>query len=360
MLAMKLTMQLKLLPTAEQADAMLRTMERFNAACDALAAVAFANRCANKQELQKLAYHEIRKDFGLGAQMTVRAIAKVVEVYKRDKDIQPTFRPHGAIVYDQRILSWKGADRVSILTNNGRQIMPWVCGAYQHAQLDRVRGQADLIYRDGMFFLYVTIDVGDVPVSDPQGYLGVDLGRKNIAADSDGETFCGAHNANLRRRHVRLRRKLQKKGTKSAKRLLRQRRRKEARFAAHLNHRISKEIVQKAKDTGRGIGIEDLTHIRERTTVRRSQRCAHHSWAFAQLRSFLTYKAERAGVPLLAVDPRNTSRECPCCHLIDKRNRPDRDRFRCIECGHAGPADTTAAVNIGRRAERNAAERRAT
>ena len=99
--------------------------------------------------------------------MTVRAIAKVVEVYKRDKNIQPTFRPHGAIVYDQRILSWKGADRVSIQTNDGRQIMPWVCGAYQKAMLERARGQADLIYRDGMFFLYVTIDVGDVPEGDP-------------------------------------------------------------------------------------------------------------------------------------------------------------------------------------------------
>ncbi len=104
---MHLTMQMKLLPSPEQADAMLRTMERFNAACDALAAVALAKRCANKVALQKLAYHDIRRDFGLGAQMTVRAIAKVVEVYKRDKTVQPTFRPDGAIVYDQRILSWK-------------------------------------------------------------------------------------------------------------------------------------------------------------------------------------------------------------------------------------------------------------
>lgn len=117
--------------------------------------------------------------------------------------------------------------------------------------------------------------------------------------------------------------------------------------------------MRKAKDTGRGIAIEDLTHIRERTTVRKPQRRAHHSWAFAQLRSFLTYKAALAGVPLLAVDPRNTSRECPCCDLIDKRNRPDRNTFRCIECGHAGPADTTAAIAIGRRAARHAAERRA-
>jgi putative transposase len=352
-------MQLKPLPTTEQADALLRTMERFNAACDALAVVAFANRCANKVELQKLAYHDIRRDFGLGAQMTVRAIAKVVEVYKRDKDIQPTFRPHGAIVYDQRILSWKGSDRVSILTNDGRQIMPWVCGAYQHAQRDRVRGQADLIYRDGKFFLYVTIDVGDVPEGNPVEYLGVDLGRRNIAADNDGETFCGAHNASLRRRHARLRRKLQRKGTKSAKRLLRARRRKEARFASDLNHRISNQIVRKAKDTGRGIAVEDLLHIRTRTTVRKPQRRAHHSWAFAQLRSFLTYKSALTGIPLVAVDPRNTSRTCPECGCIDKKNRPTRDRFQCIECGHAGPSDTTAARNISRLGSRHAAERRA-
>lgn len=357
-IAMKLTMQLKLLPTAEQADAMLRTMERFNAACDELAVVAFANRCANKVELQKLAYHAIRRDFGLGAQMTVRAIAKVVEVYKRDRDIQPRFRPHGAIVYDQRILSWKGSDRVSILTNDGRQIMPWVCGSYQRGMLDRVRGQADLIYCDGMFFLYVTIDIGDVPESDPTEYLGVDLGLKNIAADSDGEVFSGSHNANLRRRYARLRRNLQRKGTKSAKRLLNRRRLKESRFAANENHRISKAIVRKAKDTGRGIGLEDLKGIRDRTTVRKSQRRAHHSWTFGKFRIFMTYKAALQGVPLVCVDPRNTSRTCPECGYIDKRNRQTRDRFTCISCGHSAAADTTAARNIARRAEGHAAERR--
>lgn len=93
-------MQVKLLPTSEQSAALLVTMVRFNAACDALAAVAYAHRCANKVELQKLAYADIRHNFGLSAQMTIRAIAKVCEVYKRDKTKQPGFRPHGAIVYD--------------------------------------------------------------------------------------------------------------------------------------------------------------------------------------------------------------------------------------------------------------------
>jgi putative transposase len=354
-----LTVQIRLLPPAEQAASLLATMVRFNAACDAIAVVAFANQCANKVELQRLVYYDTRRDFGLSAQMAIRAIAKVCEVYKRDKTIQPTFRPHGAIVYDQRILSWKGADRVSIWTLDGRLVMPWIAGAYQHEQLNRVRGQADLVYRGGMFFLYVTVDVGEVPPGDPTEYLGVDLGRRNIAADSDGDIHCGAHNANLRRRHARLRRRLQKKGTKSAKRLLRHRRAKEARFAADLNHRISKEIVRRAKDTGRGIAVEDLTHIRSRTTVRKPQRRAHHSWAFAQLRSKLTYKAALAGVPLVAVNPRYTSQTCPECGCVDRKNRATRDRFKCIGCGHVGPSDTTAARNISVLGSRHAAERRA-
>jgi len=116
------------------------------------------------------------------------------------------------------------------------------------------------------------------------------------------------------------------KGTKSAKRLLRQRRAKERRFAADVNHCISKALVRKAKDTRRGLAIEDLTGICERTTVRKAERRAHHSWAFGQLRAFLTYKAG-----------------------LDKRNRLSRDRFACISCGHLAPADFAAARNIAAR-----------
>lgn len=88
-------------------------------------------RTANKIRLQNLVYTDIRATFGLSAQMTVRAISKVVEAYKREKTVQPTFRPHGAIVYDPRILSWKGLDRVSILTLDGRQMIPVVMDGYR-------------------------------------------------------------------------------------------------------------------------------------------------------------------------------------------------------------------------------------
>ena len=113
---------------------------------------------------------------------------------------------------------------------------------------------------------------------------------------------------------------------------------------------ISKKIVREAKDTGRGIKLEDLSGIRDRITVGRAQRADAHSWSFYQLRQFISYKAAIEGVPVALVDPRNTSRECPECGHIDKANRPSRDRFACKRCGFAGPADHIAARNISGRA----------
>ena len=350
---MQLTLTVKLQPNPAQAASLLATMERFNAACNAIAETAFREHTASQVKLHHLMYRDVRERFGLSAQMAVRAIGKVVEVYKRDKSIQPTFRPQGAIVYDDRLLSWKGLDRVSILTVEGRIMVPVVMGTYHAQRLRRVRGQADLIYRDGQFYLAVVVDVPEPPPLKPDDWLGVDLGIVNLAADSDGETYSGGQINGLRKRHAKLRERLQKKGTKSAKRLLKKRRRKEQRVAANENHRIAKQLVTKAQDTGRGIALEDLTGIRDRITVHKAQRRRQHSWAFYQLRTFITYKAKLAGVPVALVDPRNTSRTCPQCGLIDPHNRPTQASFRCIGCGFAGPADTIAAGNIARRAAVN-------
>jgi IS605 OrfB family transposase len=243
-------------------------------------------------------------------------------------------------------MSWKGVEHVSLLTLDGRTVVPVVLAPYQAARIDRRRGQADLVYRDGTFYLYVTVEVAEPPVIDAPDYLGVDLGIVNIAADSDGNVYAGGHVNGLRHRHRRLRKRLQAKRTRSARRLLKRRRRKEQRFAADVNHTLSKRIVAEAQGTGRGIGLEDLQGIRDRVSVRRPQRATLHSWAFFQLGQFIDYKAVLAGVPVVYVDPRYTSQTCAACGLVDKRNRMTQARFQCVGCGCAGPADTIAALNI--------------
>jgi IS605 OrfB family transposase len=146
---------------------------------------------------------------------------------------------------------------------------------------------------------------------------------------------------------------LQRKGTQAARRLLKKRRRKEKRMASQKNHEISKRIVEKAQRHSLGIALEELTGIRERTTVRKSQRRQQSSWAFHDLRQKIEYKARLAGVPVVLVDPRNTSRTCPACGCVDKANRPHQSTFLCVGCGYFAPADSNAAVNIGRRAAVN-------
>jgi len=128
---------------------------------------------------------------------------------------------------------------------------------------------------------------------DIEDYLGVDLGIKNIACDSEGTVYSAKHLLNVRHRYRRLRKKLQAKGIKSAKRLLKKMSGRESRFANDVNHCISKKLVKRAKDSGRGLALEDLTHIRTRVTVRRKQRDQLHSWSFADLREKIEYKAER-------------------------------------------------------------------
>ena len=141
--------------------------------------------------------------------------------------------------------------------------------------------------------------------------------------------------------------KLQAKKTESARRLLTKRSRRESRHAANVNHVISKSIVAEAESTSRGIAVEELTGIRTRVRLRnKPQRATLHSWSFAQLGEFLIYKARRAGIPLVQVDPRYTSQTCSKCGHRDKRNRPDQATFICRSCGVVAHADVNAAVNI--------------
>ncbi len=239
---------------------------------------------------------------------------------------------------------------VSIWTLDGRQSVPFVCGARQRQLLAAQHGETDLALVNGEWYLFAVCEAETPELIDVEGVLGIDMGVTNIAVDNDGETHSGKAIKNIRYRHRSLRNKLQHKRTHGARRRLRKLAGQERRFATWVNHNLSKRVVAKAERTKRAIALEDLTHIRTRVRARRSQRATLHSWAFAQLRAFIAYKAALAGVPVHAVDPRNTSRTCPACGCIDKANRKTQASFLCTSCGFAGPADVIAAVNISRRA----------
>lgn len=351
---MKLTAQIKLKPTKEQFDVLQRTLETANQACNYLSDLAWQEKTFSQFKLHKLTYYDVREQFGLSAQMAVRCIAKVSDAYKLDKQTKRTFKPTGGIAYDSRLLSYNlTASTVSIWTLEGRIKVPFVGGDKQRELLKRQQGESDLILFRGDFYLLATCNVDDPDPIDVEGALGIDLGIVNIATDSEGKSCSGSHINNVRHRHRRLRRKFQKKQTKSAKRRLKKLSGKERRFVRNTNHVISKRIVAKAKAQRKAIALEDLKGIRDRVPVSKSQRATLHSWSFYQLKGFIKYKAQRVGIPIIEVDPRNTSRTCPRCGCVDKANRKTQAKFRCVSCDFSGVADHIVAINIGRRATVN-------
>jgi IS605 OrfB family transposase len=344
---MKLIAQVKLNTTPEQRAALLATLAEANAACDAISATAWQAcefRCLS---LQKLVYHDIKASFRLGAQIVVRCIAKVADAYKLDRKVRRTFQPHGAIAFDDRNLTWyTDKSAVSIWTPQGRQYISYSAGEHQRTLLACRRGESDLVYQRGAFYLLAVCDVPEADQQTVDGVLGVDLGINNLATDSDGQRYSGRRVERKRRWYTYLRRRLQQRGSLSAKRHLRKLAGKQRRFQKDINHRIAKQLVQKAKDTKRAIALEDLRHIRTRTTVRKSGRARHSNWAFGQLRQFISYKARRAGVLVSFVDPAYTSQRCSVCGHTERHNRKSQAEFCCVVCGHRAHADCNAAVNI--------------
>lgn len=347
---MKLTAQLKLLPSPEQAKALRKTLEVANTACNYISQHAWVNKTFRQFPLHEVTYREVRDRFQLSAQVVVRCIAKVADAYKVDLKTRRAFKPHGAIAFDNRILSYHlERKEVSIWTVDGRQRIAFSAGKRQLELLRAQRGESDLCYVKGKLYLLAACDVETPKPLDGEGVLGVDLGIVNLASDSDGENFSGAEVQHNRRIFEHRRKNLQKKQTPSAKRKLRKLSGKQARFQKDTNHRISKLLVEKAQDTCRAIALEDLSGIRK-APVRRSQRSKQSNWSFYQLRRFISYKPERSGVRVILVDPRNTSRTCPACGCVDKANRVSQRLFSCVSCGYSAPADTIAAVNISARA----------
>lgn len=344
---MKLAAQLKLQPTPEQHSLLLRTLEEANAACNWISQEAYREGVFGQFSLHRLVYHPARERFNLSAQMVVRAIAKVAQAYKISTKKQHDFKQHGAFPYDNRILSFKLDKReVSIWTLEGRERLPFLCSDRAFELLQGKRGEADLCFIRGEFYLFVACEVETPEPIDVSGALGVDLGLVNVATDSDGEQYSGAHVISIRERRHRQRKRLQAKGTKSAKRVLKRLSGRETRFMTNANHAISKQLVNKAQCTERGIALENLSGIRNRVKARRTQRRKLHSWAFHQLGSFIAYKAELAGVPVVFVDPAYTSQTCSSCGHVARANRPKQDTFLCVQCSFSANADVNAAVNI--------------
>lgn len=258
-----------------------------------------------------------------------------------------------AIRYDKRSYTvWLDREEVSLATIQGRQRFKIKVPDYFKQYLDWKVTSANLKYDKKLrkFFLNITVekDVPDVEATD--FLIGVDLGLRKLAVVStpDGKInkfFDGGHIRAVSERYQALRKRLQPKGTPSAKRHLKKLSQREKRFRTAINHKVAKEIVELVP-AGGVIVLEKLKGIRKRIKTSKQNRRWIHSWNFAQLQRLIEYKAQTKRIKVVYVDARYTSQKCSRCGHISRKNRRDQAHFVCERCGFRLNADLNASRNI--------------
>ena len=386
-----ITAKLKLHPTAEQFSALRQTQLAYRDALNAVSRYAFEHgKISNQRTLQREMYDEIRLRYHLPAQMACNVPRQVGATYKtlwtkakhnaahrqagitskRYKGLdQPPRYVSPTLTYNyQRDYSFKPEQQVSILTLSSRVIVSYT-GYEKHVPLIQQAahlGAAKLWYDKPhkQFYLLVSLEVegADPTPATYTQVVGVDVGQRYLAVTTtttDETAFYSGKAVRAKADHyARLRKRLQRKGTRSATRRLVVISGRERRLKLHTNHTIAKRIVQRHPHSL--IGIENLADIRERETRRKrgkqaskKQRQANghaSKWAFAELQSIIAYKATIAGSIVVKVDAHYTSQACPMCGYTSKANRPHQGLlFVCQSCQYTLHADLIGARNIALR-----------
>ncbi len=314
----------------------------------------------SKTKMQKLVYNDVRLLFGLSANLAIHALRRVCANRKtaRQKGFNVRKFSPTSVGYDARIFSFRKTDySVSLKLLENRVRFDLDIGNYQRGILkEQDPKSATLVKRrNGDYYIHINLDNETPETIDITKVLGVDLGRTDIAHTSDKENWSGIELNKVRNKYAWLRKVLQKKaslGTRSSRRRCRQLQKrlsgKEKRFQKHINHEISRSLVNNAVASKRAISIEDLSGIRERTNQlprNKQERRKSNSWSFYQLRQFLTYKCLLAGIPLYLVNPAYTSKSCHKCLHIGNRSGK---KFSCSNtaCNWKGDSDYNGAKNI--------------
>jgi IS605 OrfB family transposase len=347
---MKLIKTLKIKLDAEATE-LLPTITAYTNAFNYICQAGFLNKKSNSIDLHQLTYKETRNRFNLPSQLACSARNKACEALnalrkkKKNYILCPKSKQQ-SIRYDKRSYSlFLDKLQVSLLTCSGRKKFNLNISKYHQEYFASWKyTSADLCISRSKVYLHIVFerDIQDVPTNGT--FVGLDRGISNLAVVSNNKFYTGKHVKRVSLQYRSLRRRLQKRGTKSAKRHLIKLSGKEKRFKADINHQISKKIIN-SLNPGDTLAIEDLSGIRAKK-LRKSARMLINSWSFYQLEQFLQYKANAKGVCIIKVSAKYTSQTCSKCGYCARNNRKTRALFECKSCGFKLNADLNASRNI--------------
>jgi putative transposase len=284
----------------------------------------------------------------LHVQARVKATEAIASALTREKQGRKASCPVSQLCpprYERHTFKIDWAVGVRLSTVAGKLNIPFILPDYFKSMTSGKVCTGDLILKSSGWWLHISVDLPAPKVRENKQSVGIDLGVNRPAVTSTKQFLGKRHWKDIEAKIFNQRRQLQSKGTKSSKRKLRKVRGRQARFRRDCDHVLSRQIVNSVKPGGT-IVLENLVNIRSRMRGRKRQRRRLHSWSFAQLKEFVTYKAENIGTRVVMIDPRHTSQTCNRCGFQHRSNRQSQSLFKCRQCGHTCNADLNAARNI--------------
>ncbi len=345
------TLRLRVRPSEPDATTLRETLSAYTDSFNRVAAVGWDMRRHNQTELHKATYYAEKAVSALPSQLVCSCRSKAFEAVVSARKRKAKHCPVSAgqtIRYDARSATVKlSAGTATVVTLRGRVPLTFSIPPHHRDKTDWHVASSDLVCdRRGRFYLHVVVD-RQVDRPQPTGeVIGVDFGVCRPAVTSTGRFLGQRRWREIDARTLRLRRRLQAKGTRSSRRALKRIGERLGRFRKDCDHVLSKQLVALCKP-GDTIVFEDLTHIRSRARFRHGQQQRGlHSWSFRRLADFTAYKALPVGALTAAEDSRDTSRRCSRCGCTRKQNRKSQSEFVCQECCFRLNADLNAARNI--------------
>lgn len=348
---MILAYKIKLNPTKEQNQVLLDTLCLYKKAINIPLEYGFQNKIVSGVELHKATYYPVKEKTHMPSQLICSARCKATEILKSIKSKtkgsfktkQPTSHKFPTIRYDRNSCTIT-KDFIKVSTIEKRIQIPVIQSSWLDTiDFTSIQRSAELKYHKSKNFWALTIYVETKDPEKTQGdkVVGIDRGCKHIAVCSDNTFFNSKHLRNVKGKYKHLRKCLQSKGTRSAKRLLKRLSGRENRFVKDVNHCISKQIVNMPYDI---IVLEKLKIKRKKEQGKRFNSILN-GWSYYQLEQFIEYKATKKGKLVEYVDARYTSQKCSVCGHIDRSNRYQTS-FCCKSCGFKLHADLNASRNI--------------
>ena len=338
-----ITVQFKLLPTAEQ-DALLRetVAEYVSSANDLL------DYCCGQTERQKLSTASFNAALPSAVKNeVVNTVKSILRKHERGAcRTLPVLRKPVA-TWNNQNYKLATAGIMFPIWSGGKSKRIAVKAAIYDYQLERLGGKLGslrITLKNDKWVAQVAVET-QAETQPGNGVMGVDLGLKvpAVAVTDAGKTkFCGNGRMNKYvKRNYRSRRK--ELGEAKKQKAINQMENKEQRWMRDQDHKISREIVRFAVSQGVGtIRMESLKNIRQTARTSRKNKKNLHTWSFYRLTSFIEYKANMAGIKTEYVNPAHTSQVCPSCGLLNHA----KDRKYLCPCGYSTHRDRVGALNI--------------